>query len=109
MHDRIVGTVQIDLALPPNQQHRAEVAKLLVHPAARRHGIAREMMRALEAVAQARGRTLMTVDTVTGGPAEALYRSIGYETVGVIPRYARQALSPELAGTTIMYKELRSE
>jgi len=109
MHDRIVGTVQIDLALPPNQQHRAEVAKLLVHPAARRYGIAREMMRALEAVAQARGRTLMTLDTVTGGPAEALYRSIGYETVGVIPRYARKALSPELEGTTIMYKELRSE
>jgi ribosomal protein S18 acetylase RimI-like enzyme len=100
--------VQIDLALPPNQQHR-EVAKLLVHPAARRHGIAREMMRALDAVAQARGRTLMTLDTVTGGPAEALYRSIGYETVGVIPRYARKALSPELEGTPIMYKELRSD
>ncbi len=27
----LVGTVQVILALPPNQPHRAEIAKLLVH------------------------------------------------------------------------------
>ena len=104
---RIVGTVQIDLATPPNQRHRAEVAKLLVHPAARRQGIARRLMVALEAVALSEGRTLLTLDTWTGGSAEQLYRSLGYTTVGVIPRFARGSVTPELEPTTIMFKELR--
>jgi len=103
---RIVGTVQLDLATPPNQRHRGEVAKLLVHPAARRQGIARALMIALEPVARSAGRTLLTLDTWTGGAAETLYRSLGYITVGVIPRFARGSTTPELEGTTIMYKEL---
>jgi GNAT superfamily N-acetyltransferase len=103
---RIVGTVQLDLAVPPNQQHRADVAKLLVHPSARRRGVARRLMVTLEAVALSQGRTLLTLDTVTGGSAEPLYRSLGYVSVGVIPRYARGSLTPELEATTIMYKEL---
>jgi GNAT superfamily N-acetyltransferase len=104
--ERIVGTVQLDLAVPPNQQHRADVAKLLVHPIARRRGVARAMMRALEEIAQSERRTLLTLDTVTGSGAEPFYLSLGYIAVGVIPRYARAALSPELESTTIMYKEL---
>lgn len=104
--DRIVGTVQLSLAMPPNQRHRADVAKLLVHPEARRRGIARAMMTALEDIARAEGRTLLTLDTVTGSAAEPLYSSLGYVTVGVIPRYARAALTPDLESTTIMYKEL---
>jgi len=82
---RIVGTVQLELALPPNQRHRAEVAKLLVHPGARRRGIVRALMKALEAVARSEGRTLLTLDTVTGSYAEPLYLSLGYVPVGVIP------------------------
>jgi GNAT superfamily N-acetyltransferase len=104
--ERIVGTVQLEFPWPPNQRHRAEVAKLLVHPAARRRGIARALMIAIEAVAQSEGRTLLTLDTWTGGAAEALYRSMGYVAVGVIPRFARGSLTPELEPTTIMYKEL---
>jgi hypothetical protein len=103
---RIVGTVQLDLATPPNQQHRAEVAKMLVHPEARRRGVARTLMTSLEAIARSEGRTLLTLDTVTGGNAEPLYRSLGYVTVGVIPGYARASLTPDLEATTIMYKEL---
>jgi len=103
---RIVGTVQLDLATPPNQQHRAEVAKMLVHPEARRRGVARALMTSLEAIARSEGRTLLTLDTVTGGNAEPLYRSLGYVTVGVIPGYARASLTPDLEATTIMYKEL---
>jgi ribosomal protein S18 acetylase RimI-like enzyme len=106
---RIVGTVQLEFAWPPNQQHRAEVTKLLVHPDARRRGIARALMMALEPVAVDAGRTLLTLDTWTGGAAEGLYRSLGYETVGVIPRFARGSTTSALEPTTIMYKELRSE
>jgi ribosomal protein S18 acetylase RimI-like enzyme len=103
---RIVGTVQLDLSTPPNQQHRAEVLKMLVHPDARRRGIARALMVALEGVAQSEGKTLLTLDTWTGSYAESLYQSLGYVTVGVIPHYARGSLTPQLEPATIMYKEL---
>jgi GNAT superfamily N-acetyltransferase len=109
LDQRIVGTVQIDLATPPNQQHRAEILKLLVHPSARRRGIARALMIAVEPVARAEGRTLLTLDTWTGRPAEALYVSLGYVVAGVIPRYARGSLTPQLEPTTIMYKHLDSQ
>jgi len=102
----ITGAVQLDLAMPPNQQHRAEVAKLLVHPNARRRGIGRALMDAVEAVARSEGRTLLTLDTRTGDAAEPLYRSMGYVTAGIIPNYARATDSPELHATTFMYKFL---
>ncbi len=108
LDERIVGTVQLELEMPPNQKHRAGVAKLLVHPDARRRGIARQLMIALEALARAEGRTLLTLDTVTGSGAEDLYTSLGYSTAGVIPRFARGALTPALEDATFMYKELTS-
>jgi hypothetical protein len=104
---RIVGTVQLALASQPNQRHRADVGKMLVHPSVRRRGIARALMTALEAMAIEEGRTLLTLDTVTGSAAEPLYRSLGWVAVGVIPRYARAALTSEMESTTIMFKELR--
>lgn len=103
---QIVGTVQLDFATPPNQRHRAEVLKLLVHPTARRRGIARALMIALEPIARSEERTLLTLDTWTGGSAERLYLSLGYVVVGVIPHYARGSLTPGLEPATIMYKEL---
>ncbi len=103
---RLVGTVQLDLKMPPNQQHRAAVAKLLVHPVARRRGIAKALMSALEDIARSERRSLLTLDTVTGSNAELLYTSLSYITVGVIPGFARGSITPELEGTTIMYKEL---
>jgi GNAT superfamily N-acetyltransferase len=103
---QILGTVQLDLATPPNQPHRAEVRKLLVHPHARRRGIARALMLALEQEARELHRNLLTLDTVTGGFAEPLYLSLGYVKVGVIPHYAVRPDSPELDATTIMYKQL---
>lgn len=106
LEGRIVGTVQIDFATPPNQRHRADILKLLVHPSARRRGIARALMIAVEPIARAEGRTLLTLDTWTGRPAEVLYASLGYVVAGVIPRYARGSLTPELEPTTIMYKHL---
>jgi len=103
---KIVGTVQLDLATPPNQSHRAEVRKLLVHPKARRRGTARALMIALEEQAREARRSLITLDTVTGAFAKPLYLSIGYVPIGVFPRYARRPDSPELESTTLMYKEL---
>ena len=103
---RIIGTVQLDPAWAPNQPHRAEVLKLLVHPVARRRGIARSLMVALEALARAGGWTLLTLDTWTGEAGERLYRSLGYTAVGSIPRYARGSTTPDLEAATIMYKEL---
>ncbi len=103
---RIVGTVQLDPAWAPNQPHRADVLKLLVHPGARRRGIARALMIALEALARDHGWTLLTLDTWTGQAGEQLYRSLGYVTVGTIPRFARGSTTTALEPTTIMYKEL---
>ena len=88
---RIVGTVQLDPAWAPNQPHRAEVLKLLVHPDARRRGIARSLMVALEELARDNGWTLLTLDTWTGQAGEQLYRSLGYIAIGVDP-----ALRPRL-------------
>jgi ribosomal protein S18 acetylase RimI-like enzyme len=79
---------------------------MVVHPDARRGGIARALMLALEEAARSEGRSLLTLDTVTGSPAATLYRSLGYVEVGTIPGYARGALSPELEPTTIFYKVL---
>lgn len=105
---RVVATVQLDHDTPPNQPHRAEVRKLLVHPAFRRRGLARALMLEVEAHARALGRTLLTLDTRTGDSAEPLYASLGYETVGVIPDFCRDPHHPDrLDGTTVMYKRLR--
>jgi GNAT superfamily N-acetyltransferase len=106
LEGRIVGTVQLVLDTMPNQRHRADVAKLLVHPKARRRGIARELMERLEGMAREEGRTLLTLDTRTGDAAEPLYLAMGYRAAGVIPGYARGPAGPELEATTFMYKVL---
>jgi GNAT superfamily N-acetyltransferase len=84
----LVGTVQLDLATPPNQPHRADLQKLLVMGRARRRGIAQGLMAAAEQAAHDAGRTLLVLDTCAGGAAEALYRSLGWTAVGCIPGYA---------------------
>ena len=108
MESEIVGTVQLLLDMPPNQRHRAEVVKLLVKPKARRRGIARTLMEALEQVARREARTLITLDTRTGDSAEALYRSMGYVLAGLIPRFSRSPQGTELEAASVMYKELAS-
>lgn len=100
-----VGTVQLDLAWFPNQRHRADVMKLLVHRRARRSGIGRKLMQTLESEARRAGRGLITLDTVSGGAAERLYLSMGYKIAGSIPRYALSS-NGRLEDTSIMYKEL---
>lgn len=101
----VVGTVQLILAMPENQPHRAEVAKMLVHPRARRRGIARALLDAVETAARDEARTVLVLDTVTGSDAERLYVRAGWQRVGEIPSYA---LMPDGAPcpTTIFYKAM---
>jgi GNAT superfamily N-acetyltransferase len=105
VNGELIGTVQVILALPPNQPHRGEIAKLLVHRLARRRGIARLLMEHAEREARAEGKTLLVLDTVTGDPAERLYQRLGWTTVGVIPGYA---LYPDgrPCDTTVFFKVL---
>ena len=102
----VVGTVHLNLDTMPNQAHRAEVSKLLVHPKSRRRGIGRALMTELEAIARGERRTLLTLDTRTGDSAEPLYLSMGYTFVGAIPRFAKAPDSSALDSTSILYKEL---
>ena len=101
----LVGTVQVILAVPPNQPHRGEIAKLLVHRSARKRGIAQLLMEHAEREARAAGKTLLVLDTVTGDAAERLYERIGWRRVGVIPGYA---LYPDgrPCDTTVFWKAL---
>ena len=102
---RVVGTVQVILALPPNQPHRAEIAKLLVHRSARRRGIAQLLMERAETEARAEAKTLLVLDTVTGDDGERVYERLGWTKVGVIPGYA---LYPDgrPCDTTVFWKRL---
>jgi GNAT superfamily N-acetyltransferase len=84
----IVGTVQVIFAIPENQPHRADIAKMLVHRRARRHALGAALMRAAEDAARAAGKTLLVLDTVTGGNAERLYARLGWQRCGEIPGYA---------------------
>ena len=102
----LAGSVQLDHDTPPNQPHRAEVRKLLVHPAFRRRGIARRLMLELEGRALRLGRRLITLDTRTGDKAEPLYASLDYKTAGIIPDFCRDTIEDRLDPTTIMYKAL---
>lgn len=102
---RIVGTVQVGVAQMPNQPHRGDLKKLLVHRAARGKGVARLLMQAVEREAALRGKALLVLDTATGSEAEAIYPRLGWERVGVIPDYA---MWPEggLCATTLFYKRI---
>jgi GNAT superfamily N-acetyltransferase len=101
----ICGTVQLIFAEPENQPHRADLAKMLVHRRARRQGLGAALVRAAEATARDCGKTLLVLDTVTGGDAERLYERLGWSRVGVIPGYA---LFPRggICSTTYFYRKL---
>jgi GNAT superfamily N-acetyltransferase len=102
---QILGTVQLVLAMPDNQQHRGDIAKMLVHRKARRRGIAQRLMAAIEDEARKEGRTVLVLDTVTGGDAERLYERAGWQRVGVIPKYALMPTG-EFCATTVFFKHL---
>jgi ribosomal protein S18 acetylase RimI-like enzyme len=101
----LAGTVTLLLNMPPNQPHRAEVAKLMTRPSHRGRGIAVALMRAVERAAVERGRTLLVLDTATDGGASTLYEGLGFTPTGEIPDYA---LKPHggLTGTMVYWKRI---
>lgn len=105
LDDEPVGMVLLSPESRPNQPHRADVQKLMVHRRGRNHGVARALMAALEDSARAQGRIVLCLDTATGSPAETLYEKLGWQRAGVIPRYA---LWPQggYCATTLFWKDL---
>lgn len=103
---RVVGTVQLVPAAMPNQTHRADVSKLLVHPDSRRLGIGRQLMQVLESRAIDRGFNLLVLDTRSGDPSQTLYQSIGFQIAGQIPGFCRNVHNDDLEATTYLYKRL---
>jgi GNAT superfamily N-acetyltransferase len=97
--------VQVITAMPDNQPHRADIAKMLVHRKARRRGIAQRLMQAADDAAREAGKTVLVLDTVTGGDAERLYQRAGWQRVGDIPSYALMP-NGELCSTTYYHKQL---
>ncbi len=104
LDSRIVGSVQLGFDMPPNQPHRGDIKKLLVHRAARKCGIGAALMARAEAEAKARGRTLLVLDTA-GAEAERLYVRTGWQRVGVIPGYALWPAGG-LCDTTYFWKKI---
>ena len=100
----IIGSVQVVLAQPENQPHRADISKMIVHRSARKQGIAAALMEAAEAEALREGKTVLVLDTASDD-AERVYRKLGWQECGVIPDYA---LLPggALCATTYFYKRL---
>lgn len=106
LEERIVGTVQLGLDTPPNQPHRADVKKMLVHRAARSRGIGAALMAAVEDEARRRDRWLLVLDTVPGMSGYRLYQRAGWMQSGIIPDYA---LFPDgrLCDTAVFWKRLK--
>jgi ribosomal protein S18 acetylase RimI-like enzyme len=102
---QLVGSVQIILATPPNQPHRADVAKLIVSPSVRGQGIATKLMQAVEEESRRAGRTILVLDTVTGSTADRLYTKLGWNRVGEIPKYALDPAG-NFCPTTYFWKEV---
>lgn len=100
----VQGTVQLVLAQPENQPHRADLAKMLVRRSARRRGIGAALMRAAEEAAREAGKTLLVLDTASPD-AERLYGRAGWIRVGTVPGYA---LLPQggLCDTAFYYRQL---
>lgn len=107
--DDIVGTVQLHPAWAPNQPHRAEIAKLLVHRRARRSGLGSRLMHDIENAARQAGFTLLTLDAKRGAAADHLYRQLGWTVVGAIPAYAVDPDGTTPHDAVVFYKQLTAD
>ncbi|BAM89521.1 acetyltransferase, GNAT family [Bradyrhizobium oligotrophicum S58] len=101
----VIATVTLLLKLPPNQPHRAEIAKMMTRVSHRKRGVATALLRAAEGLARQHGRTMLVLDTAVDGGASELYEGLGFQLTGIIPDYA---LKPHggLTGTKIYWKRI---
>ncbi len=102
---KAVGTVQLAPSQKPNQPHRADLVKMLVHSKHRRLGIGQKLLDLVDFEAKSYGITLITLDTAAGSDAERLYLRAEYQKAGTIPDYA---LWPDggYCDTTYYYKRI---
>jgi ribosomal protein S18 acetylase RimI-like enzyme len=105
IHNEIVGTIQLHLCTKQNGLHRAEIAKLMTGPNARRKGVGRALLKMAEERAINEGRTLLVLDTREGDPSNLLYQSFGFIPAGKIPNFALSGKG-ELDTTVFYYKNL---
>ena len=84
-HGVLAGTVRVDPAPQQNQPHRADIAKMLVHPDARRAGLGTALLAGAEAAALAVGRTLLVLDTEQGSAGRSPVSSPGLDRGGRHP------------------------
>jgi ribosomal protein S18 acetylase RimI-like enzyme len=101
----LAGTVTLDLDTPPNQPHRADIAKLMTRVGHRGRGVARALMLEAERIAVAERRTLLTLDTAAEDGAAGLYEALGYQFAGAIPDYALKPLGG-LTATLLYFKRI---
>lgn len=106
--DNLLGTVQLLVSMPPNQPHRCEIVKLMVHPQARRRGLGRLLMNHALDHARVLGKGLVTLDTETGSSGELLYKSLGFELAGVIPDFAWDPDGQKRHSTSLMFRYLQA-
>ncbi|MFG3496951.1 GNAT family N-acetyltransferase [Streptomyces sp. NPDC047928] len=103
--DAVLGVITLVRAPYPNQRHRGDISKLLVHTAARGRGLGRRLLATAERAAAGAGLTLLVLDTETGSAAEGLYRTAGWTPAGTIPGYAGDPAGVPRP-TTYYYKAL---
>jgi ribosomal protein S18 acetylase RimI-like enzyme len=101
----LIGTVTLQLACPPNQPHRGEIAKMMTAVAYRGRGVASALLREAEAVALSRGKTMLVLDTASEDGASGLYERMGFVFAGELPDYAYKPHGG-LTGTRLYWKRL---
>ena len=101
----LISTVSLLLDTPPNQQHRAEIGKMMTHPQHRGRGAAAALLAAAERLARDNGRTLLNLDTAADDGASGLYEKTGYILAGSIPDFAFKPHGG-LTATKIYWKKL---
>lgn len=105
---RIAGTVVLTFAHQPNQPHRGDISKMLVHRSCRKRGLGARLLAEAEATAARHGRTLLVLDTETGSAGERLYTRAGWLRIGEIPGYALSVDGVPLSAT-FFYKQLPAQ
>ncbi|KAL1690902.1 acyl-CoA N-acyltransferase [Schizophyllum commune] len=105
----VVGYVTLVKPDTETGQFRGSVQKLMVSPRYRRKGAARALMDKIEEIAEAEGRTYLTLGTEAGSGAESVYPRLGWTKYGVLPGYM---ITPgpkyELKDEICYYKKLPS-